>query len=307
MRLSAIVATCIILLTSIPGAYAEQPLKVGQAELIRNEVLNIGGAQRIPVNVGDEVVRDEILRTSADSNAKISLIDDTKLSLGPGSTLKIDRAVYSGEKSYREIAIKLTAGTFRFVTGHSEKKSYVIETPTAIVGVRGTVLDIKVEEKQTLVSLQNGQASVCAGGQCVQLLKKGHTANVLNEAGVVSIKRELVPSWTFASVCATNAALCGPLLSNNPLKKANLNDLPGIASGGNRKITLFCPDGTPMTGGKCGGLDTTALGTTPLLNNPVSPALNPPAIGSPVGRSGLDVPQNTLSSTPRLSLPGLRR
>ena len=179
----------------------------------------------------------------------------------------------------------------------------MIETPSATIGVRGTVLDIKVEEKQTLVSLQNGQASVCAAGQCVQLLKKGHTANILNNAGVISIKRDLVPSWTFASACAGAAGLCVPLLSTNPLKKANLNGLPG-----SRKITLFCPDETPMTGGKCGGLDTTALGgPPPLLNNPVSPTLNSPVIGSPVDRSGLDLPQTPVPSTPRLSLPSLRR
>ena len=109
----------------------------------------------IPINIGDVVVRDEVVRTSADSDARIGLLDDTKLTLGPGSTLKIDRAVYSGETSYKQITIRLTTGAFRFITGHSDKKSYKIETPFASIGVRGTILDIQVLQNQTLVALQD--------------------------------------------------------------------------------------------------------------------------------------------------------
>ena len=94
----------------LASAAAQQPVKVGHAEIIRNEVLNVGGAQLIPINIGDVVVRDEVVQTRADSDARIGLLDDTKLTLGPGSTLKIDRAVYSGETSYKQITIRLVWG-----------------------------------------------------------------------------------------------------------------------------------------------------------------------------------------------------
>jgi len=105
-------------------AHGQVPLKVGQAEVIRNEVVSVGEAELFRVSVGDEVVRDETLRTSDDSDARIRLLDDTKLSIGPRSTIKIDRAVYSGEKSYQEITVRLSEGAFRFITGKSDKKSY---------------------------------------------------------------------------------------------------------------------------------------------------------------------------------------
>jgi hypothetical protein len=211
MRLQTLNGAVILVaghIAMMTAAAAQESVKVGQAEIIRNEVMNVGEAQLIPINIGDVVVRDEVVRTSADSEARIGLIDDTKLTLGPGSTLKIDRAVYSGETSYKQITIRLSSGAFRFITGHSDKKSYRIETPYAAIGVRGTILDIQVLPNQTLVSLQDGHASVCAGTQCTQLLQRGHTANVLREGGRTQIKRELTPSWTFASVCAGNAALC---------------------------------------------------------------------------------------------------
>ena len=198
------------------AAHGQVPLKVGQAEVIRNEVVSVGEAELVRVSVGDQVVRDETLRTSDDSHARIRLLDDTKLSLGPRSTIKIDRAVYSGETSYREITVKLSEGAFRFITGKSDKKSYKIETPLASIGVRGTILDIRIQQNQTLVALHDGEASVCSGGQCTQLLQRGHTATVSRDrSGVVRIKRDLVPSWTFARCvremlrCARRCRRCG--------------------------------------------------------------------------------------------------
>jgi FecR-like protein len=298
------------------SAAALEPLKVGQAEIIRNEVVNVGDAQIVPINIGDVVMRDEIVRTSADSDARIGLLDDTKLTLGPGSTLKIDRAVYSGETSYRQITIRLTSGAFRFITGHSDKKSYRIETPFASIGVRGTILDIQVLPNQTLVSLQDGQASVCAGTRCTQLLQRGHTANVLREGGVTQIRRELTPSWTFASVCAGNSALCTPLPAINALRKANLTvpGVPGSKATKKLDIVRFCPNGQPMVGGSCGPSQdlardtslpplngTTGDSSLPSLNSPLSPS-----IPSTVDRGGLDLPQVNPPAG-RLSIPTLRR
>jgi hypothetical protein len=300
------------------GAAMAEATKVGQAEIIRNEVVHVGEAELIPINVGDDVVRDEVIRTSVDSDARFGLIDNTKLTLGPGSELKIDRAVYADDSRYKQIVIRLTEGAFRFITGNSDKKSYRIETPTASIGVRGTILDIQISEKQTLVALQDGKASVCAGSKCTQLLERGHTANVTREGGVIQIKRDLVPSWTFASICSGNSALCSPLPALT--KKANLT-APALGTKAGKKgaITRFCPDGQPMTGSSCGAnlnavrdaslppLNDTSR-DLPLLNNPTRDASLPmpstttlPSTDSSLGRTNLP------SVSPRLSVPSLRR
>jgi len=64
-----------------------EALKVGEAEIIRNEVVSVNGSELLPIVVGDAVVRDEVVSTSADSDARIGLIDSTKLALGPNSKL----------------------------------------------------------------------------------------------------------------------------------------------------------------------------------------------------------------------------
>src|SRR5882672_4037700 len=115
------------------GAPAHAQERIGRAAVIRNDVSQIS-PRVIKISTGDEIFRDETVRTAADSDAKFVLRDDTNLSLGPGSTLKLDRAVFDDPK-LGDIAIKLTYGAFRFVTGNSNKEAYEIRTPIATVGV----------------------------------------------------------------------------------------------------------------------------------------------------------------------------
>ena len=127
--------------------------RVGEAAVIKNEVVRVQGPAASQINVGDSVLRDEIVRTGLDSAARLVMADSTNLSLGPSATIRLDRTVFDDEHSYRDIAIRLTTGAFRFVTGHSEKTAYKITTPIATIGVRGTTLDILSQRGKTTVVL----------------------------------------------------------------------------------------------------------------------------------------------------------
>jgi hypothetical protein len=140
-----------------PRAHAQT--RIGEAVLIKNEVLNAATTGQI--NVGDGVLRDETVQTGAESAARLVMADSTNLSLGANASLKLDRSVFNDEHSYRDIAIRLTTGAFRFVTGHSEKTAYKITTPLATIGVRRTILDIRSQRGSSTVVLQEGAASVC--------------------------------------------------------------------------------------------------------------------------------------------------
>ncbi|HWZ40503.1 MAG TPA: FecR domain-containing protein, partial [Bradyrhizobium sp.] len=123
-----------------PRAHAQAPARIGEAAVVHNEVVNATTTGQI--NVGDGVLRDETVRTGDDSAARFVMADSTNLSLGANASLKLDRTVFNDEHSYKDIAVRLTTGAFRFVTGHSEKTAYKITTPLATIGVRGTILDI---------------------------------------------------------------------------------------------------------------------------------------------------------------------
>ncbi|MCK1423183.1 FecR domain-containing protein [Bradyrhizobium sp. 180] len=189
-----------------PGARAQT--RVGEAVVIQNEVARVA-ASTTPINVGDSMLRDETVRTGAGSAARFVMADSTNLSLGPSATLKLDRTVFNDEHSYRDVAIRMTTGAFRFVTGHSDKTAYKITTPLATIGVRGTTLDILSQRGRSVVVLQDGAASVCTkSSQCVQLTQPGDTAIVTSTGGKAGITKSNTPPWTFAANCAANAGLC---------------------------------------------------------------------------------------------------
>jgi hypothetical protein len=181
--------------------------RVGEAALVKNEVIRVNAAGNSQINVGDGLLRDEVVRTGLDSATRLVMADSTNLSLGPSSTITLDRTVFDDEHTYREIAVRLTTGAFRFVTGHSEKAAYKITTSVATIGVRGTILDILAQRGKTTVVLQEGASSVCTlSFQCVELTQPGETAIITSSGG--KIKKTSSSPWNFAAACAAAAGLC---------------------------------------------------------------------------------------------------
>jgi hypothetical protein len=96
---------------AIPRAQAQAPGRIGEAAVVRNEVVNV--ATTAQINVGDGVLRDETVRTGLESATRLVMADSTNVSLGPNATLKLDRSVFNDDHSYREIAIRMVSGAFR--------------------------------------------------------------------------------------------------------------------------------------------------------------------------------------------------
>jgi len=202
-----IFAFCVAASVAAPRAHAQAPARIGEAAVVHNEVVNVTTTSQI--SVGDGVLRDETVRTGAESAARFVMADSTNLSLGANASLKLDRTVFNDEHSYKDIAIRLTSGAFRFVTGHSEKTAYKITTPLATIGVRGTILDILSQRGSSTIVLQEGAASVCTlGYQCIQLTQPGDTAIITLTNGKTTIQKSSNSPWTFAATCAAAAGVC---------------------------------------------------------------------------------------------------
>ena len=91
------------------------PDQIGVAVTVRNDVSQIEPTLS-KILAGDDIVRNAVVRTLNNSGAKFVLKDSTNLILGPNSNLKLDQAVFTDEKTIGDIAIKLSAGSFRFMT-----------------------------------------------------------------------------------------------------------------------------------------------------------------------------------------------
>jgi hypothetical protein len=206
---SAPLLVAVLISASVHAQTREAQTRVGEAVLVQNQVDRVAGSLAMPINVGDGLLRDETVRTGLESATKLVLADNTNLSLGPNALITLDRTIFNDEHSYRDLAVKLVSGAFRFVTGGSEKTAYKITTPVATIGVRGTVLDILSQRGKTTVVLQEGASRVCAtGGACTELTHPGDTVVITSSGGKVTSKKFGTPPWSFAGNCAALAGLC---------------------------------------------------------------------------------------------------
>jgi len=223
-----LIAGC-ALAAGVVGAVAQE--HIGSTALARNDVTRESAGASAPLVTGDSVFRNETVRTGADSNARLVFLDSTNLGVGPTSSVKLDQFVYVGESNGQKMTVNLAKGVFRFTTGVLDKKAYEITTPTAAIGVRGTVLDIAVQGPDTRVTLVEGQALVCprrpgvsfaqqerscaraAGGiagahcDCVELKNVGQTAQV-KKTGSASLTSNPV-NYAFNDGGFASGVLCG--------------------------------------------------------------------------------------------------
>ena len=121
-----------------------------------------GGSRSLAA--GSPVFEDDKVVTG-NGNVQIIFVDDTKLVVGPNSTLVIDRFLMRGGNRAQKVSVDALRGTFRFITGHSGKSAYDIRTANATIGIRGTVFDFAVGSA-TLVAVHSGRVNLCAYGRC---------------------------------------------------------------------------------------------------------------------------------------------
>ena len=113
---------------------------------------------------GSPVYEDDKIVTGG-GNVQIIFVDNTKLVVGPNSTLVIDRFLLRGGNKAGKFSVAALRGTFRFISGNSAKNAYDIKTANATIGIRGTAFDF-TSGRATLVAVHAGQVRLCAYGQC---------------------------------------------------------------------------------------------------------------------------------------------
>jgi hypothetical protein len=139
------IAAVVLLLTAAP-ALAQQPA-AGRVKVASGAAFIVRGGNAVPVRVGDAVYQSDGLRTGTDGRIGITLNDDTRVSLGPSSEVSLDRFAYAPAEGQLGFVLRVVRGVAAYVSGRIAKlspDSVHLETPAAIVGVRGTTLALRV-------------------------------------------------------------------------------------------------------------------------------------------------------------------
>jgi hypothetical protein len=140
---AALVLVCAV---ATPVIAQERPV-AGRVKVSTGSAFIVRDGVQIPAQVGQLVFESDGLRTAADGKIGLTLKDDTRLSLGPNSELKLERFLYAPADSGFGMVLKFVKGAATYVSGRIAKlapDSIRLETPAAIIGVRGTTLAISV-------------------------------------------------------------------------------------------------------------------------------------------------------------------
>ncbi len=87
--------------------------------------------------VGTGVNANDTIQTGNVGKADLRFIDNSNLTVGPTSVVRLDKFVYDPNKGSGSVAIEASRGAFRFVTGSQNKANYTIKTPYGSLGIRG--------------------------------------------------------------------------------------------------------------------------------------------------------------------------
>ena len=144
LRLWVVACACI---TAAAPAFAQQPSPAGRIKVVSGEAVIVRGNSTLPAQNGLPVYQSDSLRTGKDGRVGVTLSDDTQVSIGPGSEVRLDSFVYEPGQGQLSLVLKFIRGTAAYVSGQIAKlapDAVRLETPAAIVGVRGTTLGIEV-------------------------------------------------------------------------------------------------------------------------------------------------------------------
>jgi hypothetical protein len=184
--ISTVTITCCIAILGDGKARAASGERIGDALVITNVVMADFAEKQRKLAKGDDVRQDETIEVNTDAQGEFKLDDDTKLALGPGSRLVLDKFVYDSDKKAGSIVINLAKGAFRFITGVAAKSTYVINTPNASITVRGTIFDVYILPDRSVWLLLHEGALEATGKKnvCHVLDRPGQMIRISDDGAV---------------------------------------------------------------------------------------------------------------------------
>jgi hypothetical protein len=149
-RSAGILALFVVSLAAASPAFAQAHSAAGRIKVVSGSAFIVRGGATLAARAGEMVFASDALRTGEGGSVGVTLKDDTRLSLGPNSEVRLERYVYAPGSGGVGMVLKFVRGVAAYVSGRMARlapDSIRLETPAAIVGVRGTTLAIRVEEQ----------------------------------------------------------------------------------------------------------------------------------------------------------------
>jgi hypothetical protein len=109
--------------------------------VVGNVQIQAANGQTRPAQSGEGIAVQERVITGTDGSAAITLRDGTVVAMGPNSNMSINTFSFDPTTQNGSLIVSVLQGSIRLLTGLLAKanpQSVQVQTPTSLVGVRGT-------------------------------------------------------------------------------------------------------------------------------------------------------------------------
>lgn len=124
-----------------PESNAQPGIEIGNVAALKGQVFADFGSGVRPLSPGSPVHQGETIVTRGASHVEIRFKDDTILSEGEHSSIRLDSYVYDPGRGANDLLFKMAEGTFKVVTGKiadTNPEHFKIKSPLSTIGIRGT-------------------------------------------------------------------------------------------------------------------------------------------------------------------------
>jgi hypothetical protein len=207
--------------------------RIGVTQSIQNNPVGKppGGVDRV-LRVGTDVQANEIISTTDNDRAHLVFLDGTTLTIGPSSSMTIDKFVYDPSTQKGELAVNATKGVFRIIGGRISKTSTIaVTTPAATMGIRGGIAVFGVQASAT--------TSILVFGNSLTVTANGVTQTITVPGLSVTTPTGGTPGAPTIAVQGSLAAALGALAGNATAAAATVDAIQTlVASNLGNAVTL---------------------------------------------------------------------
>jgi len=146
-RLFSLVLAVALATMCVPAVAESHEELMGSIANVKGPVHVLRQGQEVVAEKGLRLYPSDVIRTGEEAGVGVVLRDDTILSLGPSSELKMSEFKFKPDEGILGLSIGLLRGTLVYISGQIAKLapgSVQIETPAGVAAIRGTELLIEV-------------------------------------------------------------------------------------------------------------------------------------------------------------------
>jgi len=178
---SIVLALATAVAAAAPGLAPALAQQIGTATAVNPSTEGTPpGGSTTTLTVGARVPHKERIHTSSTGSVQLLFLDKSTLSIAPNTSLVIDEFVYDPASNSGHMLTKLTQGTLQYIGGQlSHQGAVTVETPAAVIGIRGGIGITSVGPNGTQHSNLNGFHTIQNGTGTKNTIT-GFTVNILN-------------------------------------------------------------------------------------------------------------------------------